>query len=161
MPEGLAATLAGGAFALAMLAFLLVLFLALRVRRLGKRLGKAGSSGAGDGLPSADRERLDSLGRELTGLGEQLRRVENEGRRAVARVGVVRFNPFEDTGGNQSFALALLDARNDGVVISSLHSRQQTRVYLKSIAGGRAEAALSDEESEALRRATGDSRPAV
>ena len=65
----------------------------------------------------------------------------------------MRFNPFEDTGGNQSFALAILDAQGSGIVVSSLHSRTGTRVYGKAITGGRAEAALSDEEAEALRLA--------
>jgi len=65
----------------------------------------------------------------------------------------VRYNPFDDTGSNQSFALVLVDADGNGVVISSLHSRQQTRVYLKDIVGGQSEAQLSSEETEALRRA--------
>jgi hypothetical protein len=77
--------------------------------------------------------------------------LERVQRRAIQRVGLVRFNPFEDTGGNQSFALALLDQHGDGLVISSLHARTGTRVYGKAIAGGKAEAALSDEEAEALR----------
>ena len=92
---------------------------------------------------------VERLSRVETGLGD----LEERGRGAVQRIGVVRFNPFEDTGSNQSFALALLDGRGDGVVISSLHSRQSTRVYLKPISGGRSETALSDEEAEALRRA--------
>ena len=74
-------------------------------------------------------------------------------RRAIQRVGLVRFNPFEDTGGNQSFALALIDAPGDGFVVSSLHSRTGTRVYAKAISDGRSEGALSDEEAEALRLA--------
>jgi hypothetical protein len=81
--------------------------------------------------------------------------LERDGKLAIQRVGLVRFNPFEDTGGNQSFALALLDANDDGLVVSSLHARQGTRIYAKAVARGRPEAALSDEEAEALRRATG------
>jgi hypothetical protein len=65
----------------------------------------------------------------------------------------VRFNPFEDTGGNQSFALAMLDARGDGLIINSLHSRGSTRIYAKSVTRGAADAALSGEETEALRMA--------
>jgi hypothetical protein len=71
----------------------------------------------------------------------------------LQRVGLVRYNPFEETGGNQSFALALLDAKGDGIVVSSLHARAGTRVYAKTVAGGQSEAALSDEESEAVRQA--------
>jgi hypothetical protein len=81
--------------------------------------------------------------------------LERDGKLAIQRVGLVRFNPFEDTGGNQSFAVALLDANDDGLVVSSLHARQGTRIYAKAVARGRPEAALSDEEAEALRRATG------
>jgi hypothetical protein len=77
---------------------------------------------------------------------------------AYQRVGLVRFNPFEDTGGNQSFALALLDGRGTGFVVSSLHARSGTRVYGKSVTSGVAESTLSDEESEAVRLAL-TSRP--
>lgn len=79
--------------------------------------------------------------------------VERDVRRSLGRIGLVRFNPFEDTGGNQSFALAILDAQGDGFVVSSLHARAGTRVYAKAITGGLSEGALSEEESEALRRA--------
>ncbi len=102
--------------------------------------------------------RVVSAQADLVELARRTDRLEVDGRRAFQRIGLVRFNPFEDTGGNQSFALALLDAEEDGIVISSLHSRGTTRVYAKAIAAGRPEAALSDEESEALglaRDATG------
>jgi hypothetical protein len=95
---------------------------------------------------------------DVVELGRRTDRLEVESRRAFQRIGLVRFNPFEDTGGNQSFALALLDAEDDGIVISSLHSRGSTRIYAKAVAAGRPEAALSDEETEALglaRDATG------
>ena len=72
----------------------------------------------------------------------------------------MRFNPFEgDTGGNQSFALALLDGRGDGFVVSSLHARAVTRMYAKAVSGGASEAALSDEECEALRQAMAKPSP--
>jgi Protein of unknown function (DUF4446) len=95
---------------------------------------------------------------DVIDLARRTANLEIEGRRAFQRIGLVRFNPFEDTGGNQSFALALLDAEEDGIIISSLHSRGATRIYAKAIAAGRPEAALSAEESEALdlaRDATG------
>jgi hypothetical protein len=88
----------------------------------------------------------------LTGRTSAL---EARGRKAFQRIGLVRFNPFEDTGSNQSFALALLDADGDGVVVSSLHARGGTRIYAKAVAAGRPEAALSDEEGEALALARG------
>ncbi len=79
--------------------------------------------------------------------------VERDLRTALGRVGFVRYNPFEDTGGNQSVALAILDSTGSGFVLSSLHARGATRVYAKSIAGGRSDTGLSAEEIEAVRRA--------
>jgi hypothetical protein len=74
--------------------------------------------------------------------------------RTFQRVGLVRYNPFEETGGNQSFALALLDAEGNGWVLSSLHARTGTRVYAKAIRGGRSDAGLSEEETAAIRQAS-------
>ena len=79
--------------------------------------------------------------------------LEGAQRRSFQRVGLVRYNPFEETGGNQSFALALLDAGGDGWVLSSLHARSGTRVYVKAIKSGRADTGLSDEETAALGQA--------
>lgn len=113
-----------------------------------------------DRILSAQMQRLDGLANDISGLTTRTRVAESQARHAVQHVGLVRFNPFEDTGSNQSFALALLDADANGVILSSLHSRQATRVYLKSITGGRCEAPLSTEESEALKRAQEYSVPA-
>jgi len=90
--------------------------------------------------------RLGGLDRDLAGLDRVLQT-------AIQRVGMVRFNPFEETGGDQSFAIALLDQHGNGLVISSLHSRAETRVYAKPVEGGRSRYALSDEEEEALAQA--------
>ena len=69
----------------------------------------------------------------------------------IQKVGLIRFNPFKDTGGDQSFILALVDAENTGVVISSLHTRTGTRWYAKGIVRGKGvEHELSREEEKAL-----------
>lgn len=94
-----------------------------------------------------------AVARELDELAAKSAVLETNGRRAVQRVGLVRFNPFEETGGNQSFALAMTDANGDGLVISSLHARAGTRLYAKAVVAGRSDAALSAEEAEALRMA--------
>jgi hypothetical protein len=100
-------------------------------------------------------DKVFAVARELDELAARSAVLEATTRRAFQRVGLVRFNPFEDTGGNQSFAVAILDANGDGFVLSSLHARGGTRVFAKSLAGGRAEAALSAEETEAVRLALG------
>jgi hypothetical protein len=77
--------------------------------------------------------------------------IEGRSRRSLQHIGLVRFNPFEDTGSDQSFAIALLDDERDGIVISSLHGRQNTRVFAKPVAKGTSAHNLSDEESQAIR----------
>jgi hypothetical protein len=71
---------------------------------------------------------------------------------------MVRFNPFEDTGSDQSFAIALLDDRRDGVVISSLHGRSNTRLFAKPVADGTSAHNLSEEEAQAIRIAVEGTR---
>jgi hypothetical protein len=107
----------------------------------------------GGALDDGSAAEIDALATQVSALANRLEAVDQQGKRATQRIGVVRFNPFPDTGGNQSFVVAMLDAKGDGVVLSSLHSRQGTRVYLKQLTGGRAETALSQEENEAIRRA--------
>lgn len=72
----------------------------------------------------------------------------------LQKIGLIRFNPFTETGGNQSFALSLLDGKNDGLVISSLHSRLQTRWYAKTVKNGVGEEhELSEEEKKVINQA--------
>ena len=139
----------------------LVLWLTRQLSQLRKRvvgLTRGEDGDLGDVL-GAHLDRVYELGREVERLGTRTNRLETAAPRAFQRVGLVRFNPFEDTGGNQSFALAMLDGRGDGFVVSSLHARAGTRVYAKAIAGGASEAALSDEEGEALRVALAKPAP--
>jgi hypothetical protein len=135
---------------------LLVAWLGWRVVRLGARvrgLTRGEDGDLGDVL-GAHLERVYDLGREVDRLVARTGRLEQSAPRALQRVGLVRFNPFEDTGGNQSFALALLDAEGNGWVLSSLHARTGTRVYAKAIRAGRSDGALSDEETAAIKQAT-------
>ena len=98
-------------------------------------------------------ERVNRVVSDVDTVAARTATLERDQQSSIGRVGLVRFNPFEDTGGNQSFALAMLDGHGDGFVVSSLHARAGTRVYAKAIAGGKGESALSDEEGEALRLA--------
>lgn len=134
----------------------IVLVLARRVSALDRRLGALTRGGDGRDLGEVLEAHIDkvyAVAREVDDLAARSAVLEAVQRRAFQRVGLVRFNPFEDTGGNQSFALALLDAGGDGFVVSSLHARSGTRIYAKAVVGGRSEGALSGEETEALRLA--------
>jgi hypothetical protein len=74
---------------------------------------------------------------------------------AVQHVSLLRYDAFEDVGGRLSFSCALLDERGDGVVVTSINGRQDTRVYAKPVVGGTSDHNLSEEEVEAIREALG------
>lgn len=81
-------------------------------------------------------------------------RIDKEGQLHIQRVGLLRFNPFKETGGDQSFILSLLDKRDSGVIISGLYSRSGLRWYAKKVQNGKGiEHQLSDDEIRALKEA--------
>lgn len=132
----------------------IVLLLMRRTSRLDRRIALLTAGGNGTSLEATLEAHIDkvyAVARELGEMEVRTAVLERTQQFAFQRLGLVRYNPFEDTGGNQSFALALLDRFGDGFIVSSLHTRTATRVYGKAIAKGKAEAALSDEEAEALK----------
>jgi hypothetical protein len=115
-------------------------------------------------LPSGESTSLDEMlerqvrrAEELAGRVDALNKLQHDLEEVVShtiqKVAIVRYNPFNDTGGDQSFAIALLDPLGNGAVVSSLHSRTDTRVFAKPIQSGRSKYPLSDEEQEAIRKA--------
>jgi hypothetical protein len=100
--------------------------------------------------------RLEAAVRKLALAERRLGELTEE---AVRHVGVVRFDAFEEMGGRLSFSAALLDSRGDGVVITSINGRQETRCYAKQVRGGTSIHHLSDEERQAIREALEGGRP--
>jgi len=92
---------------------------------------------------------------EIKKVVEDNKKIKNNLAECIQKVGVVRFNPFGDVGGNQSFIIALLDNSLSGVIIQSLYSREGVRVYSKQIKCGKSEYALGKEEEEAIKIADG------
>lgn len=100
-------------------------------------------------------KRDEALEKEIASMKEMYVKLNKEGQLHIQKIGLVRFNPFNDTGGDQSFILALVDANNTGVIISSLHTRTGTRWYAKKVEHGKGtEYELSDEEAKALKSAS-------
>ncbi|MCR4425825.1 MAG: DUF4446 family protein [Firmicutes bacterium] len=146
------AVLAGLLLANAVLLIVLNLRLRSLLRRYRALLG--GSEGKNVETVLMDyMGQTKTLASTLEQTTEKLKDLETAALRHVQRVGIVRFNAFDDVGGEQSFALALLDAGANGVVVSSLCGREETRVYAKPIKAGRSNHTLSTEEIRAIARA--------
>jgi hypothetical protein len=98
-------------------------------------------------------EALRSTMYHVVELETRTGQLEQAGRGHVQHIEVRRFNPFRETGGDQSFVLALTDVEGNGAVLSSLHSRDVTRVYAKPVANWTSVYPLTDEEIASLNQA--------
>ncbi|MDP9280560.1 MAG: DUF4446 family protein [Chloroflexota bacterium] len=123
------------------------------LRRRLRRVLPQGEHGGIDEILDRQLKRVDSLSERVDALNKLHHELEDLSQRTIQKVAVIRYNPFADTGGDQSFAIALLDSRGNGVVLSSLHSRTDTRVFAKAVQGGRSRYQLSDEEQDAIKKA--------
>lgn len=95
----------------------------------------------------------DQNSQDINVVRKEIQKLEDDGKFHIQKVGVVRFNPFKEIGGDHSFSLALLDAKDSGVIITCLHTRERTRVYMKTIKKSKSGHELSDEEKKALKEA--------
>lgn len=94
--------------------------------------------------------------KEIIDLKEYCNKLQADGLFHIQKVGLVRFNPFKDTGGDQSFVLSLIDGNDTGVVISGLYSRSGTRWYAKKVTAGKGvDYDLSEEEKKSIKEARG------
>jgi len=123
------------------------------LRRRLRRVLPEGESGGIDEILDRQLKRLDGLGERVDALNKLHHELDALSQRTIQKVAVIRYNPFSDTGGDQSFAIAMLDSLGNGVVLSSLHSRTDTRVFAKPVQSGRSKFQLSDEEQDAIKKA--------
>jgi hypothetical protein len=145
--------------ALALLVLLALLAVMIQSVRLGRAvrayrrlLGSGGTDGKSlEAILGEHVARVESVSSRLGELQSIHEFLERRSRGSLQHIGLVRFNPFEDTGSDQSFAIALLDDQRDGIVLSSLHGRTYTRVFAKPVEAGTSRHSLSDEETEAIR----------
>jgi hypothetical protein len=149
--------LVGGVLVLSLAAIGGVVVLLRRLGGVERRYQQqlAALAGEGSAGPEALLGALSRQDTRLRALETRAAQVDQALPQCIQRVGLVRFNPFQDTGGDQSFAVALLDAGGDGVVLSSLHTRAATRFYAKAVKAGRTSYPLIDEEQQALNQALG------
>lgn len=143
--------------AVAILLLLWVIILQLRLGSLNRRYRAAMKGAEGtdmESLLTALNQTMSQHQQRLTALEQRCDTNEKTVAAHAGNVGVVRFNPFNDTGGDQSFSIAWVDTAANGVVLSSLHSRAGTRVYAKPITKGDSSHNLTEEERQAIKSAT-------
>lgn len=157
---------AAAAAVVALCSLLLATAVAIRLRRLRRDQRIVMGDGSRDLVAQAAAlqdafARLDEqVGQSSTALHERLAQAEARLDGAIAYRSLVRYDAYNEMSGRQSTSIALLDASRSGVVLSSIHHRDQARLYVKQVRGGAGELELSPEESEAVRLAL-DGQPAT
>jgi len=101
----------------------------------------------------SQKEKNDGLAERIKESFQKIKVLEDICETTIRKIGMVRFNPFNEMGGNQSFIIALLDDKNNGFLISSLFANDGNRVYAKTVKSGKSDYILSKEESEAIEKA--------
>lgn len=143
--------------------FLLILW--IQNRKLKKKLAIFFAGKEARDLEKVLLEQLQEtkeLDHEIQELFEISNRLRELGLKSIHKASVLRFNPFKEVGGNQSFSVALLDGKNSGVILSSLHTREGTRVYAKPVLNGNADGfPFTEEEKQAILQAISGKGPAV
>jgi hypothetical protein len=91
--------------------------------------------------------------KEIDSIKEDIKRIVRKDIKHVQKVGLVKFNPFKELGGEHSFSLALLNENDTGIVLTGLHTRERTRIYVKNIKKGKSGVELSENEKKALKKA--------
>jgi len=132
------------------------IFLHLRFSQIKKKLkiffnGKKATDL--EGVLFEEIKRLKKAEADIQELFNSAKFLEKMANQSIQKVSIIRFNPFKETGGDQSFAIALLDLHDNGLVISSLFTREGNRIYSKPIKNGQSTYPLSKEELEALKKA--------
>lgn len=140
---------------LLLIAFLLMIARISRLNRLYARLTRGTSGGNLEEILHEFMGTVTDVSRRMAALETAAARLDERQQGCLQRVGIVRFDAFEDVGGKQSFAVAMLDAQRNGIVLSSVYSRSDVRVYAKAIHDGQPSHPLSREEAQAMERAEG------
>ena len=144
---------------LALVLILLVAFIitTIKLSKLGKNYKKFMKK-LGDGKNiQEDLEtfmyRVEKVEKNNYEIAEYCKNLDNELEGCIQKIGMVRYNAFKDTGSDLSFALAMLDSKNNGVVLNGIYSREMSNIYAKPVENGISNYTLSEEEKQAIEKA--------
>jgi hypothetical protein len=163
LPAPILLAILASALLLSLISLVVTLIVSSRQKRLLNQYRVLLTNGAPQDLESLllnQATTLEELTSELHQVTNQVVADAKQARHHIQRVGMVRYNAFPDTGSDQSFSVAMLDADGNGLVLSSLYGRTETRTYAKPVQGGKSTYPLSDEETAALLQAQGQAKPA-
>ena len=138
-------------------ALLLALLAHLRLARMKRAYAMLQGDGTGDVVTAVNRHvaEVTGLREQVAGQQSALATARADLADAIRHVAVVRYDAFPDMGGRLSFSAALLDDAGDGLVLTSINGRSETRTYAKGVKAGKSEHTLSPEESQAIGFARG------
>ena len=147
----------GGLGVLVIVMYIIIINLYLNLSYLKKRYRKM-MTGVDDG---ANIERMlmghidetKAVAEENARIKEENKRIDGLLQKDLTHIGVVRFSDFEDMGSDLSYAVALLDSHNDGIILSSIFGREDSRSYVKPVSKGTSTYTLTEEEEESLHKA--------
>ena len=97
--------------------------------------------------------RVERVEKQNAEILTAIKNIDSDLEKCIQKVGIVRYNAFKDTGSDLSFALALLDENNNGVVLNGIYSREISNIYAKPVEKGKSSYTISEEEQEAIRKA--------
>lgn len=126
----------------------------MKLRKINKNYKKFMKKiGNGNNIDEMLHEYIDKV-KEVNEKNNQIiehcKRLENDVSTCIKKVGMVRYSAFKDTGSDLSFALAMLNDNNDGILFNGIYSREMSNIYAKQIKEGKTNSKLSDEERQAL-----------
>ena len=97
--------------------------------------------------------RVERVEKQNAEILNYIKNVDNDLNKCIQKIGIVRYNAFQDTGSDLSFALALLDEKNNGVVLNGIYSREMSNIYAKPVENGKSKYTISEEENLAIEKA--------
>lgn len=136
--------------------FIIIIIQGIKLKKLRKKYQSFMNGAEGinfEELLEIHTKRLNDAQVEITGIQQHIQTMYTQLKGCVQKVGMVRYSAFEDIGSDLSFALALLDEKDNGIIINGIFARNNSYIYGKPIQSGQSTYKLSEEEMEALQRA--------
>ena len=139
----------------------MVIISSIRIKNINKKTSEfMRKLGTGKDIREDLEKYMDRIVDLESGLSEtniHCKQIDKRLNSCVQKIGIVRYNAYKDSGSNLSFAVALLDEKNDGVVFNGIYSREMSNIYAKPISKGKSSYTMTEEETEAVLKAMNDS----